>query len=278
MPVYERGYRHWEHSGRRAAPAWFAIARRGIAAPLKRRGFLLLLAVAWVPAVVKGGFIYFSDITRLLGSSWTDITPAGFLKFLEWQRYFVLIVLAIVGSGLVTRDREENGLALYFARPISLRDYIAGKAAIIVFYYWTVTLFPLLALCVAGYVMSHGAGGVEMLLVTPLRAIVYCSLSGAVLAVVLLALSAMGRRTIFVALWWVLLISGTETLGEIMTLFRPWLAGIDFMAQLANAGSPLFGAEVDSAVSPGAGLVLVLLWTAAAAAVLRKRIRPVEVA
>lgn len=278
MPVYERGYRHWEHSGRRVAPAWYAIARRGIAAPLRRRAFLLLLAVAWVPAVIKGGFIYFSDITSLLGTSWTDITPAGFLKFIEWQRYFVLIILAIVGSGLITRDREENGIALYFARPLTLVDYVCGKAAVIIFYYWSVTLMPLLALCIAGYVMSHGAGGVEMLIVTPLRAVVYCSVSGACLALALLALSSLGRRTIFVALWWVLLLSGTESLGEIMALFRPWLAGVDFLAQFINAGAPLFGAGATDGVSSGMSLVIVALWTAAAVAVLRRRIRPVEVA
>ena len=57
MPVYERGYKHWEPSGRRAAPPWWVIARRGIAEPLKRRGFLFLLMIAWVPAIVKGGIL-----------------------------------------------------------------------------------------------------------------------------------------------------------------------------------------------------------------------------
>ena len=30
MPVYDRGYTHWEPSGRPSYPAWWVIARRGI--------------------------------------------------------------------------------------------------------------------------------------------------------------------------------------------------------------------------------------------------------
>ena len=31
MPVYERGYKHWQPSERKAVPPWWVIARRGIA-------------------------------------------------------------------------------------------------------------------------------------------------------------------------------------------------------------------------------------------------------
>ena len=85
MPVYERGYRPWENSGRQAAPAWWAIARRGIAEPIKSRRLLFLLVVAWVPAIVKGGILYFTfkmgELSRLSGGDWTDVTSAGFHAF-----------------------------------------------------------------------------------------------------------------------------------------------------------------------------------------------------
>ncbi len=278
MPVYERGYRRWERSGNRPTPAWWAMARRGITSHLKKRGFLLLLAAAWVPAVVKGGFIYFSDVTRLLGTSWSDVTPAGFLEFLVWQSPFVLIVTAVVGSGLITRDREENGLALYFSRPLTLRDYIAGKAAIIIFFHWAVTLFPLVVLSLFGYAVTHEATGSDLLVWIPLRGLLFCSLSAISMALVLLALSAMGRRTVFVALWWILLVAGSETIAEIMGQFRPWLKIVDFAEQYLNAGAPLFGVARLDGVSPLSSLALVIGYTLLAVLILRRRIRPVEVA
>ena len=84
MPVYERGYTHWEPSAGRAWPAWWVIARRGIAEPLKKRWLLLLVLMSWVPAIVKGGIIYFKlkagDLADLLSGGWSSVDPEGFLR------------------------------------------------------------------------------------------------------------------------------------------------------------------------------------------------------
>lgn len=281
MPVYERGYRPWEHSGHRARAPWWTIARRGIAEPLKSRRLLFLLAVAWVPAIVKGGILYFTfqmgELSRLIGGKWTDIGPRGFLAFLGWQSPFVLILLAIIGSGLISRDRRENGLALYLSRPLGVRDYVLGKGAVIMFYYFAVTLLPVWALCLFGYLVTSGATGMQMLLLIPLQALVYCVVTGAGFTLVLLALSSIGQRTVFVALWWVLLYAGTDGLAEIMSLFSPGLQILNFPGQFLNAGIVFFGGEPLCEVPPAASLLVVLAYAALGAWVLRRRIKPVEV-
>ncbi len=282
MPVYERGYRHWEPSGRRAQPPWLVIARRGIAAPLRSRRFLLLLLLAWVPAVVKGGILYFvykaGDLVKLLGGAWTSIEAPGFFNFLEKQQPFVVILLAIVGSGLIARDRREHGLALYFARPLRLVDYVAGKGLIILFYYAFVTLAPVCALSLYGYLVTAGAAGLEMLLLTPLRATIYCLAAGASLSLVLLALSTLATRTVFVVMGWLLLLVGSPPLSRLLALFGgPWLRLCDVPAQYQHAGSVLFDAKPPLAYPPAVSAGAVLLLTAAAVLLLRRRIRPVEV-
>ena len=163
----------------------------------------------------------------------------------------------IIGSGLITKDREENGLALYFARPLGLRDYILGKGLITLFYYFAVTLFPVLALCIFGYLSTQGATGLQMLVATPLRALVYCTLAGTSFSLVLLALSSMGTRTVFVALWWVLLFA-TEGLAEIMAMFRPELRILDFAGQHTNMGALILGGRSMTGVSPWVSLAVVL--------------------
>jgi len=161
VPVYERGYTHWEPSGRQAWPAWWVIAKRGIIEPLKRRWLLLLVLLAWVPAIVKGGIIYFKlkagDLVDVLGGGWTSIDPAGFLAFIEGQRFFVFVLLAITGAGLISTDRRDNGLSLYFSRPLGLRDYLGGKTLIVIFYYCMVTLFPVWALCIFAWLIAPDA-------------------------------------------------------------------------------------------------------------------------
>jgi hypothetical protein len=282
MPVYDRGYTHWEHSERRAWPAWWVIAKRGIGAGLRHKGVLFLCLIALVPAVVKGTIIYFSlkagELTRLLGGGWTSIEPEGFLRFIEMQRFAVFAILAVTGAGLIAQDRRDNGLSLYFSRPLDLRDYLGGKALIVAFFYCLVTLVPVYFLCVFAYVIAPDATGLQMLLLTPLRATVYCLLTGGSMGLVLLGLSAMGTRTIFVMVWWTILVMGTEALGGIARgIGRDTLEAVNFLGQYHNAGAVLFGAGRRLAVSPAVSAVVVVAWTAVAFAVLRRRIRPVEV-
>ena len=282
MPVYDRGYTHWEPSGRKVWPAWWVIARRGITAGLKHKGVLAMALLALVPAVVKGAIIYFSlkagEPTRLLGGGWTSIEPEGFLKFLEMQRFAVFAVMAVVGAGLVAQDRQDNGLSLYFSRPLDLKDYLLGKALILMFFYCLVTLMPVLVMCIFAFFIAPGATGLDLLLLTPLRAILYCGLTGISMGLVLLAFSSMGKRTIYVMVWWTILVMGTEAIGGIARgLGKDAFEAANFLGQYHNAGSLIFGAGPRLGVPQAVSALVVTAWTALAVWVLRRRIRPVEV-
>ena len=282
MPVYDRGYTHWEPSGRRAYPAWWVIARRGIAEPLKKRWLMLLVLAAWVPAIVKGGIIYFKlkagNLADIAVGDWTSIDPEGFLAFIEGQRFSVFVILAIVGAGLIATDRRDNGLSLYFSRPLNLASYIGGKTVIVVFYYALVTLFPVYALCLFAFMIAPDATGVEMLVLIPLRATAYCLTAGVSISLVLLAFSSAGKRSIFVMVWWAIMVSGTETLSAVAEgLGKDGLQIVNFLGQYHNAGALIFSAPARLGVTPLASVAAVLVWTAAALWVLRRQIRPVEV-
>lgn len=282
MPVYERGYQHWQPSGRRAAPPWWTIARRGILEPLRSRWFLALLFLAWTPAFGKGLALYFAykagRLAELIGGSWTSVAAPGFFGYLQWQQGFILIVSAIVGANLIAKDRRENGLALYFARPLRLRDYVAGKALIVFFYILLVTLAPAVVLAVYAYLVTAGSPGLDLLFLTPLRSILFCALMGVSLSLVLCAISALGHRTVFVAVGWVLLFAGTQGISRLLALFGgPYLRMVDFPAQYYHAGSVIFGAEGVLDYPVGVSWLLVAAWTALAGLVLWRRIRPVEV-
>lgn len=284
MPVYERGYTHWQPSGRRARPAWLVIARRGVIEPLRKRWLFLLILAAWTPAIFKGGMIYgklkAGNMLDLLGGGWTSIDPEGFLRFIEWQRFFVFVLLAITGAGLISTDRRDNGMSLYFSRPLGLLDYIGGKALTVVVFYCLVTLLPVCALCLFAYLIAPDATGADLLFVTPLRALVYCLLAGTSTSLVLLAFSSLGTRSIFVMVWWTLLVTGTDAIGGIAEslLHKGGAQALNFLGQYHNAGSLLFGAPRRfDGVSPWVSVMVISAWTVLALWVLRRQIRPVEV-
>ncbi len=283
MPVHERGYTHWQPSGLRAAPPWWVIARRGLAAPLRKRANLAVLVVAWVPALVMGVQVYTKAKAGQLaelaaGVGWGDISPAGFLTFVERQDFFVFLVVAMLGAGLIARDREENGLSLYFSRPLSLADYLAGKALVILGGYLAITLVPALLLCLFAYLIEPTAAGLDLLLLTPLRLTLLTLLTGTALSLIMLAFSSLGTRTVLVIVWWaVLCLGGDAVAGMGGGLNVDLLQYADFLGHWANAGVLALGGEPRLPFSPWISLVLCLMMTAGAAAVLRARVRPVEV-
>jgi hypothetical protein len=282
MPVYERGYTRWEHSGLQAYPPWWVIARRGITGPLAKRGMLLLIVAAWIPALVKGVMIFVrsrtGDLLDLVGGGWSSIDAGGFLSFLEWQRLLVFVILAIVGARLIAMDRRDGGLSLYFSRPLGVPEYVGGKLLIVLFYYLLVTLGPTLALCLFAFLVAPSATVLSLLVQIPLQCIVYCALSGAGMGLVLLAMSSLGERTVYVIVWWTILFIGSEAIASLVAL-----SGIDafdflnFAGQYHNAGALVFGAEPRLDVPPVASLLVVTGYAAVSLWVLRRRIRPVEV-
>ena len=187
---------------------------------------LMLVILAWTPAIGKGVAIYFKlqagDLADLLGGGWVSIDPSGFLSFIEMQRFFVFSILAIIGAGLIATDRRDNGLSLYFSRPLGLRSYVGGKAAIILFYYFMVTLFPAWALCLYSYWIAPDANSLDLLLLTPLRLLLFCVSTGLSISLVLLAFSSLGTRSIFVMVWWTIMVMGTEVIATFERLGSPF--------------------------------------------------------
>jgi len=283
MPVHERGYTHWTPSGARVGPPWLVIARRGLLAPLKNRWLLLLLFGAWVPAIVKAVIVFFKAkagqfMDLAVGGDWSSVTAAGFLAFLEGQRFFVFLITVIVGAALIAADKRENGLSLYFSRPISLLDYLGGKVLVVLAAYAAVTLVPALLLCVFTYLVDPTAAGLDLLLLTPLRLIVVAAFTGTGIALVLLALSSTGTRTVLVVVWWAALCLGGEAVGNLgdgigLDAFQY----LNFLGHWHNAASLVMSAPARLPVPPVASLAICLAALAGAAAVLRARIKPVEV-
>jgi ABC-type transport system involved in multi-copper enzyme maturation permease subunit len=283
MPVHERGYTHWSPSGARVDPPWLVIARRGLLAPLKRRWTLVLLFASWVPAIVKGAIVFFKAkagqfMELAVGGDWTSVTPAGFLSFVEGQRFFVFVITVILGAGLIARDKQDNGLSLYFSRPISLFDYLGGKVLVVLAGFAAVTLVPSLLLCLFAYLVDPTAAGLDLLLLTPLRLVAMSAFTGIGISLVLLAFSALGTRTVLVVVWWAVLCLGGDAIGNIGDgLGLDMLQYVNFLGHWHNASALLMDASPRLPIAPAMSLLVCVAMMAGAILTLRQRIKPVEV-
>ncbi len=116
MPIHDQSYRHFE--GAKAPPgrAWLVIAKAGILNMIRKRLFLGLLVVSWVPFLYHAAMIYFS--TNFAQMAMLAPTAKTFRDFLAKQDGFVFFMTIYVGAGLIANDRRANALQIYLSKPL----------------------------------------------------------------------------------------------------------------------------------------------------------------
>ena len=70
------------------------------------------------------------------------------------QAVLLAVVIGLVAPTLISRDMRAKAWLVYFTRPVSRRDYILGKAAVLAGVVAMVTLLPALGLWLVGVLVS----------------------------------------------------------------------------------------------------------------------------
>ena len=240
MPIFDQGYQHWKGPLSGHAWRWLAITHHGVRTQLKSRIVRLMLLAAWLPAIALIAVLSIwglleQQVESILGSI-GRLLPAGMLAdpqqyrtavwtvsyafFFQIQLFISLFLVMAVGPNLISRDLRFNALPLYFSRPLRRVDYFFGKLGVIGFFLAATILVPALAAYVLGVGFSLDLSVVRdtyrILLASMLYSIVILISAGTVM----LALSSLSRRTIYVGLAWVGLWFISSTVSSILIAIR----------------------------------------------------------
>ncbi|MBE0460804.1 MAG: ABC transporter permease subunit [Candidatus Aminicenantes bacterium] len=150
MTIKEKGYAHWDGKLQEKRFPWFPITRLGIKLAFKKKYFKFLFSMTLVPAIIYLAGIYASerleDFRFMISESalFIKITPAYFNSYYtnDFILFMIVMIMVFAGAGLISDDLKYNALQLYFSRPLSKKDYIFGKASVIVFFMFIVTIIP----------------------------------------------------------------------------------------------------------------------------------------
>jgi len=285
--VREKGYAHWDGSlaGRRFP--WLPITRTGIRLAFRKKGFKLALASAFLPAFVALGGLYVSerleDFKGLVQSNRAllKIDPAYFQLFLTgYPLYFILIVvLSFAGAGLVAEDLKHNALQLYFARPLSKRDYVLGKVSVVAFFVILLTGLPWILLVAFKLIFAGNLAFLAAYPWLPLSILGQTALLTLFFGSYVLLLSASSRNTRYV----IVLIFGVFYFSSVLSailrgIFRsPAMILFSLPENLRQAGAALFGGKLPHAVPVVWSFLVLAGICALAVAVLARKVRSVEV-
>jgi ABC-type transport system involved in multi-copper enzyme maturation permease subunit len=279
MPIYDQGYRRYEARSPLHQIRFWPITREALRLILAKRAFLGLIAVSFVPFVVRVIQIYvvtrFPEAGRVL-----PIDGRLFGDFLNQQIGFTILLSIFGASGLVANDLRTGAILVYLSRPLTQRDYIAGKLLVPLSLNLAVTLVPGLLLYLVGLALAPEQY-VKWDLVWIAPAVVLHALAvSLVVSLVVLAISSLSRSARVAGLGFVGLVFGLEMVRLILQngFNRREAVLLSLQADLQAIGVALFGV-VDRQLDIFWGWPLLVLVAVALGclAILRSRVRAVEI-
>jgi ABC-2 type transport system permease protein len=198
MPIHDQTYRRYAGGREQAGQAWLVIARNGIRGIIRKRLFLGLLLLAWIPFVVGAVMVYlnatFPQFTLL------SMTAQRFRDFLGTQDFFVFVITVWVGAGLVANDKRANALQIYLSKPITRVEYIVGKLVILAVFLLMVTWVPAILLLILQAAFSGSFSFLRQNLYLFPAVTVFACLQVLLAAFTMLALSSLSKSSRYVAI------------------------------------------------------------------------------
>lgn len=279
MPIYDQGYRRYEARGPLRQARFWPITREALRLILAKRAFLLLVGVSFLPFIVRAVQIYV--VTQLPEAG--RILPVDgrlFGEYLNQQIPFVLLLSVFGGAGLVSKDLATGAILLYLSRPLTRRDYVAGKLGVLLALNLGVTLVPGLALYGLAVAVNPGAfARLDRLWIGPAIGL-HSLLVAVVMSFVALAVSSSSKSARVAGIGFAGLLLGLEAARGVLAMLtrRPEAHLLSLQQDLRALGNALFGISAPGGEVPTLYPLLVLAAvTAACVAVLRARVRAVEI-
>ncbi|HUP39023.1 MAG TPA: hypothetical protein VM115_02800 [Vicinamibacterales bacterium] len=280
MPIHRERYRRRETGVDLRGGAWAVIAASGLRSLVRKRAFLFLMILSWIPVVVRGVQIWAAaNVPGMSQIGMLAISPSTFRDFLNQQEPLVFFITVYVGSGLIADDIRANALQLYLSRPITRTQYIAGKAAILMAALAVVTFLPavLLVLLVPAFAGSMTFVRANMTLIPSILAysVVQITLS----AFLILALSSLSKSRWFVAILYAGLAFFTHAVFGVLgaAVEGSAFSWVSIFANVRQVGDVLFRLPPRHDTHPLISATVIAFIIAASAFVLRRRIRAIEV-
>jgi ABC-2 type transport system permease protein len=277
MPIHDQGYRRYTGERMARDRRWLVIARAGIVERLRERRFLALMLLAWLLFLVRAVQLYVG--TTFVRASFFAPSDETFRSFLNQQRLFVFFITIYAGAGLIASDRQANALQLYLSKPITRRDYIAGKLATLVTFLIAVTWLPAMTLLALEVLFS---GNLVFVSSHPrlVPAITITSLLQVTLAsMTMLALSSLSRSRRFAAMLYALVAIFAGAMQRVLQTATGAAGWVLLSPQntLLVVTDALFGINSETEIPVAIALIAIVALLGICIVVLERRVRAVDV-
>jgi len=277
VPIHRERYRRRDGGTDVRGRAWVVICVQGLRGLVKKRAFLYLMLVAWIPCLVRAVQLYV--VANFPQASFLEISARTFRDFLDQQELFVFFITVYAGSGLIADDIRANALQLYLSRPVTRTQYAAGKLAVLMVALALVTWVPATVLLILQPMFAGNATFLRNNLFLVPAIAMFSLVEISVAAATMLALSSLSKSRWFVAVmyagaaFFTQAVFAATRLATQSTSFS-WLA---LFGNLVQVGDVIFRLKPRYDTPPVVSALVLAGLLAVSGLVLARRVRAIEV-
>ncbi len=277
MPIHDQSYRRYGGAREPIGKAWAVIARHGVLTIVKKRLFLGLLLLAWIPFVVGGVAVYLS--ANFPQMSLLSMTAQRFRDFLETQNFFVFVITVWVGAGLIANDKRANALQIYLSKPLGRAEYVAGKVMILAVFLLAVTLLPALLLLILQVLFTGSFTFLRQNFYLFPAVILFSFLQVLLASFTMLALSSISKSSRYVAILYAAVVFFSDAVYGLVYVITgsSRMSWLSLPGNLRQIGDVIFRLPPRYATHWTISLLAILVVMALAAWILERQVRGVEV-
>jgi ABC-2 type transport system permease protein len=290
VAVYEHSYRRYVGGLTGALDRILIFPRYAYEEILRSKLFLTFMILCLVWSFVLACLLYvphnlgfikaFQLDPEVVSSTFANFFNANFFfnYFMLPVGFMSIILTFVVGPVLVTSDIRNNGLALYFSRPVTRSEYVLGKSLVLVFLLSVISWVPgLLLFLFQSYLegLSWARDNYRVAVGIFVGSWIWI----AVLSLISLALSAYvkWKPVARLSLFLIFFVAGGMA-GVINLMLRTdWGSVINIVDMMHVIWARLFGIEPLSSTPLWVAFVSPLLFCGVCLVLLARKLRPYEI-
>ncbi|HOF39442.1 MAG TPA: ABC transporter permease subunit [Candidatus Hydrogenedentes bacterium] len=165
MPVYTQTYRAYDGKPLQGF-RWWVMVKQELRVLFGSRAFVYLLVMAVIHTSLRVLQITVYDmmstssqtpaLMALRNIAMMQVDERTFFDYLRIQSPLVFIIMLFAGSGMICNDFRDNLIEIYFSKPLTRLDYIAGKVITLVLVGALLTAIPDTLLVLLHNLLSPG--------------------------------------------------------------------------------------------------------------------------
>ena len=250
MTIRDLGYRPYD--GVRLPPSHntLVLLRHGIGRAWASWLVKIAVFLSWIPVLIVGLYYWYkvSEAAFMAqnapaGAPIPVVEPATFARdLLNWQLWLFLTMITVgAGAGAIARDLTFRAFQFYFAKPVTIAQYLFGRIGAVGVWSFLLLLVPSLILNCAFLLLAQEGQHLERAgLLLP--ATLFSVLIALVFSTTSVAISSLSKSRALTISTWLLVLFVPHVIGTIVDAIAhwPWILLLSIPAQLGSIGDALF--------------------------------------